>query len=195
MLIDGRIEGISPFLQNSGMGIDEDSEIEIEIKKITKKKGDKTATEKARLKKLKVLNSLCRGEKGEVIVPPSYLRGCIENAARKSKEGPAVREGLLVLETRFEHKYGEDLETLIKEVAFSVPVVVQWSRIMGTRAKFDLPWAVEFRLEVDEDLVDMKRLTAWLELGGRRIGIGDWRPQRSGTYGRFRLAWLRPVEG
>ena len=26
---------------------------------------------------------------------------------------------------------------------------------------------------------------AWLALGGRRVGLGDWRPQTSGHYGRF----------
>ena len=39
--------------------------------------------------------------------------------------------------------------------------------------------------DVDEELVDKAQLTAWLALGGRRIGLGDWRPEKSGFYGRF----------
>lgn len=39
--------------------------------------------------------------------------------------------------------------------------------------------------DVDEELVDKAQLTAWLVLGGQRIGLGDWRPEKSGFYGRF----------
>ena len=39
--------------------------------------------------------------------------------------------------------------------------------------------------DVDEELVDKAKLTAWLAVGGRRIGLGDWRPEKSGVFGRF----------
>ena len=39
--------------------------------------------------------------------------------------------------------------------------------------------------DVDEELVDRDQLMAWLATGGRRIGLGDWRPEKSGHYGRF----------
>ena len=39
--------------------------------------------------------------------------------------------------------------------------------------------------DVDEELVDQAKLTAWLAVGGRRIGLGDWRPEKSGVFGRF----------
>ena len=39
--------------------------------------------------------------------------------------------------------------------------------------------------DVDPELVDRDKLTAWLALGGRRVGLGDWRPEESGQYGRF----------
>lgn len=41
--------------------------------------------------------------------------------------------------------------------------------------------------DVDPELVDKDKLTAWLALGGRRVGLGDWRPQTSGHYGRFNV--------
>ena len=39
--------------------------------------------------------------------------------------------------------------------------------------------------DVDEELVDKEKLTAWLARRGRRIGLGDWRPEKSGVFGRF----------
>ena len=65
-------------------------------------------------------------------------------------------------------------------------LVVQRSRILRTRAKFD-EWGVRFIVEVDQELVDKAQLSAWLDIAGRRIGLGDWRPEKSGHYGRFQL--------
>ena len=39
--------------------------------------------------------------------------------------------------------------------------------------------------DIDEELVDQAKLTAWLAVGGGRIGLGDWRPEKSGVFGRF----------
>ena len=34
--------------------------------------------------------------------------------------------------------------------------------------------------------MDREKLTAWLALGGRRVGLGDWRPEKQGgIFGRF----------
>ena len=65
--------------------------------------------------------------------------------------------------------------------------VVERKRILRTRARFDCPWSVVGVADVDPELVDSDRLTAWLATGGRRVGLGDWRPQTSGHYGRFNV--------
>ena len=45
----------------------------------------------------------------------------------------------------------------------------------------DPPWRCEFVVDAFDDLVDEERLTCWLEGGGLRIGIGDWRPASCGS--------------
>ena len=67
-------------------------------------------------------------------------------------------------------RYGSTLEELRKETQFVALVVVQRQRIARTRARFDPPWSVVGIADVDPDLVDQAKLTAWLALGGRRIG-------------------------
>ena len=53
-------------------------------------------------------------------------------------------------------------------------------RILRTRARFDCPRSVVGIADVDPELVDKDKLTAWLVLAGRRVGLGDWRPKKSG---------------
>ena len=48
-------------------------------------------------------------------------------------------------------------------------------------------------VDVDPELVDIDQLTAWLATGGRRVGLGDWRPEKSGHYGRFNVDKVREL--
>ena len=83
-------------------------------------------------------------------------------------------------------RYGETRKELSRKAQFTAPVVVNRKRILRTRARFDCPWSVVGVADVDAELVDRVRLTAWLAVGGRRVGLGDWRPEKSGgPFGRF----------
>ena len=105
----------------------------------------------------------------------------------KTRQGSLVREGLMIESVKFRYdadRYGEDIEKLVKTTQFVAPVVVT-KRILRCRAMFDCPWSVVGVADVDPELVDSDQLTAWLATGGRRVGLGDWRPEKSGHYGRF----------
>ena len=112
----------------------------------------------------------------------------IEASARKTKQGPLVREGLMIESVTFRYdveRYGKDVNELSKTAQFVAPVVVARRRILRTRVRFDCPWSVVGVADVDPEQVDRHKLTAWLATGGRRVGLGDWRPEKSGHYGRF----------
>ncbi len=188
MLYDVRIEGETALIQHSSDGLIPGNAVTKEIDAITSKRGtNRTESDNARLQQLETLNSLWR-ERDTVTIPAQAIRACIEQAARKSREGPAVREGLVVLETTFTYdvdRYGETLDQLMDSTQFQSVVVVQRNKIVRTRAKFDPPWSVDIVLDCDEELVDQEKLHSWFDIAGRRIGLGDWRPSKSGTYGRF----------
>ena len=132
---------------------------------------------------------------GAATIPEAALRAVIETGARKLKQGPQVREGLIVEQvTAFDYdkKLGKTVNELGKSVQFTVAVVVQRARILRTRAKFD-EWAVTFTVEVDDELVDKEQLATWLDIAGRRIGLGDWRPEKSGHYGRFETVSIKAI--
>ena len=119
----------------------------------------------------------------------------IETSARKLKQGPQVREGLVVESIdAFDYdreRLGTTVEELGKTAQFTVGVVVQRSRVLRTRALFD-PWSLTFTLNCDDELIDKEQLATWLDIGGRRIGLGDWRPEKNGSYGRFE-AKIKPL--
>lgn len=191
------IKGVAPIVQHNGAaGLDTRSPANLEKAAIARKKGsNRTEADDARMRELECQTSLWLDAGGAPTVPAAALRACIEQAARKLKQGPQVREGLIVEsvdEFQYDRSMGSTAEELGKTAQFTVGVVVQRNRILRTRAKFD-EWGVVFTLEVDDELVDREQLDAWLDIAGRRVGLGDWRPTKSGNYGRFETATIEAV--
>ena len=195
MLYRVSIEGISPIIHNNGAGVDKLLPLSKEIEGITKRK-PRTASDEARLRELEAHRSLWLDDNGAPTIAATAIRANVEGAARKSKEGGQVREGMLVTESSFSYdlsRYGASIDELKRTTQFSVPVVQQRQRIIRTRARFDLPWSCVFVLDCDDNLVDVAGLERWLDIGGRRIGLGDWRPERSGVFGRYIRTSIEPA--
>lgn len=52
-------------------------------------------------------------------------------------------------------------------------------------------WKAEGELSIDTDMVDNMTVKMLMEEAGKNIGIGDFRPQNSGPFGRFTVTkWL-----
>ena len=192
------IAGVRPLLMNNGAGeLDKRSPASKEKAEIAKKRGsNRTISDDERLRELECQTSLWTTETGSPTIPTAALRSCIETAARKLKQGPQVREGLLVdciEQFTYDPQLGATVEELGKTVQFTTNVVVQRSRIPRTRAKFD-DWSAIFIVEADDELVDHDQLSTWLTIAGRRIGLGDWRPEKSGDVGRFAVVALTTID-
>ena len=191
MLYEVEIKGRAPIIMHNGAaGLDTRSPEKLEMAAIAAKRGsNRTASDEGRLRELETTVSLWLSDKGLPTIPEAALRTAIEEGARKVKQGPNVREGLIVsrvLEFVYDKSLGTSVEELSRNVQFTVPVVVQRSRILRTRAKFD-DWGCRFEVDCDDELVDKTQLLHWLNIAGQRIGIGDWRPSKSGIYGRFEV--------
>ena len=197
MLYAITIEGTSPIIQHSAAGLDPLLPINEEKRQITSRKGsNRTPTDDARLRQLETVTSLWLDANEQPTVPASAIRAVIEKGARKLKQGTDVREGLVVTDTQFQYdttRYGTTVAELQDSTQFTIPVVVQRSRVLRTRAKFDLDWSCIFNLDGDDELVSKDKLDKWLDIAGRRIGLGDWRPEKSGEFGRFRVGTIEVV--
>lgn len=70
----------------------------------------------------------------------------------------------------------------------SRPVVIPATkgRIMRHRPKVE-QWHASVPMEIDTDILPPAMIHQLLEEGGRRLGIGDYRPEKTGPYGRFAI--------
>lgn len=63
---------------------------------------------------------------------------------------------------------------------------------MGTadlrfRGEFD-PWSATFLVKFNANVLSAEQVFNLFQTAGFAVGIGDWRPERDGPFGRFRLA-------
>ena len=171
-------------------GMDNTSSANIEKKwTVTSKRGNRDRIRwKPDFVNIEALTAIWLTVRNDVGIPERALRSMIEASAKTQRQGAQVRQGLRVLESHFEYdteRYGITVYQLAKSAQFTVPVRVQRSTIQRTRAKIDTPWTCRFMVDATDELVDKESLTNWLSIGGRRIGLGDWRPATSGAYGTF----------
>lgn len=62
-------------------------------------------------------------------------------------------------------------------------------KIMRHRPRFD-KWSASFQIRVNEDLLPVDFVHKLLTEGGDQNGLGDFRPQKSGPFGTFRvMSW------
>jgi len=72
-------------------------------------------------------------------------------------------------------------------------VKVGMARVLRERPCFDSGWETEFSVEADTVDVDEANLKRFVERAGRR-GIGDYRPEKGGSFGTFELVEFERIE-
>lgn len=68
----------------------------------------------------------------------------------------------------------------------SVVIPATGGRIMAHRPRFD-KWHLVFTLDIDAEMFDEAVARELVDLAGKRVGLGDFRPARKGPFGRFRV--------
>jgi hypothetical protein len=117
-------------------------------------------------------------------VPAANIRKAFIEAARKSKSGKLVEQGLFVDEliNPLVYQGPRDLKGLWEDKTFvsRLCVKVQQARLMRTRPQFP-SWAFDTTITFDPEVLDFARVKEFAQIAGNYIGVGDYRP----LYGRF----------
>ena len=57
-------------------------------------------------------------------------------------------------------------------------------------------WAMNLRITIDEDWINVDTLVALIQRAGFGVGIGEWRPQKGvGNFGRYKVAVVEEDDG
>jgi hypothetical protein len=123
-----------------------------------------------------------------VYLPTQNIRAALVGGAKLNKLGMQIKRGTLMEEEITELIYGKKLtiEQLWEQKYIDRrSVVVSQARVMAYRPKF-VTWSVIFELSYDENILDENQIMQSFENAGKFIGIGGFRPEKGGTFGRFK---------
>ena len=174
------IEGVSPLLMNR---FTEEAEMSVSttVKKVTKStKG--TPREQAEKKAYK-------DEKGVLYIPSANVYAAIIQAGKFMKLGKSkvtTTKSSLIPAAMVINEMVCSLNTKDFEVdSRSVVIPSTGGRIMAHRPRLD-EWKLSFSIDLfDEDILSADIVRMVIDDAGRKIGLGDFRPDRKGPFGRF----------
>ena len=138
--------------------------------------------------------ALYKDEKGTIYQPASHIEACLAQAAKQfkitGKRGASyfklVGSTIEVLPDVIPHK-------LTKYVIDARPVVIQKARVVRYRPKFD-EWELDFTLRLMDDQLQVKTIKEILDYAGLYCGLGDFRPQRGGKFGKFTVIEFKELK-
>lgn len=180
------LKGISPLLIN-GYSPDFGQDPKV----VKKKKNEDFPTPRESMER-----KIYTDKKGIVWVPSSWISGTIASVASEYKL-PGSRKSLksviggavIPIDEKMYFIHKKQLKKKDIEVD-SRPVAIQRSssKVMCHRGRLEPGWKLKGTLQIDSSIVPEKTVLELLNDAGRRAGIGDFRPNRGGPFGRFQVS-------
>jgi len=186
------IKGLSPLLMHNPegtMGIDE-------------KKSVSTGPRKFPLPKEEAEKGLYRLDNGILFIPAIALRASILMGAKNMKinkkaAGTLLRGALILKDEIFVLGNGKG-KPIKKWVVDTRRVVHKGTSgtnvaVMRSRAKVELPWGLEASFYLEEVLVNPEDVKTIANRAGMIAGLLDYRPNKSGTFGRYKVIHYKTI--
>ena len=128
--------------------------------------------------------ALYKDPEGNIVIPSTNIKACIREAGRNYKISgrkitfaAMIRAGIDISPSPYVPLIHNGWEVDIR------PVVVQKSRILRARPRFD-KWTLEFKIiNNDPTIIHEDTLKRILEDAGKYYGLGDFRPE----FGTFKV--------
>lgn len=133
---------------------------------------------------------------GEIYVPSTQIVGCLINAGKQFR---VVGKGKATYSKIFGANIQIEPECLImqnqKYSVFRISGVNPNTRgrMMISRPRFS-DWGLKFQLICYDDQIPSEVINQALEEGGRSVGIGDWRPDKKGRFGKFQVTKFKEIK-
>lgn len=183
-----KITGISPILLSCDKLADPLDPATVAHKALTSKR-KKTEEDHLAIARSQWEGLLYWDDEMNVILPTQNIRATMLNGAKMNKLGTQIKRGTIMLEDKVPLNYGKKLtKDQLWEARYldRRSVVVSNARVMAYRPKFK-DWTATFTIAYDESILDESDIVRSMQNAGSFVGIGGFRPEKSGTFGRFEV--------
>lgn len=186
--VEVTVQGVTPLLMNR---FTDETEVKLNSGTSSVAKGDRgTPREQAE-------RTAYKDSKGNLFIPGPNMFRAIIDAGKFHKLGKSkvtTQKNTLVTAGMALSAIVIPLNTKVFEVdSRSVVIPSTGGRIMKHRARLD-KWSMTFELEVDTTMFPVGFARLLVDDAGKRIGLGDFRPDRKGPFGKFNVTKWKEVK-
>ncbi|WP_295450906.1 hypothetical protein [uncultured Thiodictyon sp.] len=125
-----------------------------------------------------------------IVIPTTNVKSAIVEGAKLNKLGTAFNRCLMILAqtTKITHSGPSTKEKMWENPLCRDcrAVKVGTARLMRYRPILN-DWSLSVEVLFDENMAERAQIITAAENAGHFIGIGDYRPAKGGTFGRFRV--------
>jgi hypothetical protein len=185
-----RITGESPLLMHSDRfanPLDPDAKAH----KVLTSKRNKTDEDHQAIAISEWKGALYYDEEIGPYLPSANVRATLVDGAKLSKLGKAIQRGTLILADKLKLDYPGPRNPIemVRDSRFidCRSVVVSGKRLMRYRPVFP-KWAFSVEVLFDPLVVERDQIMNSMSQAGLLIGLGDFRPNKGGSFGRFSVA-------
>ena len=141
-------------------------------------------------------DKLYKDKDGNTYIPSVYLKNCIVEASKQFKivgKGKSTYSKIVASTVDVE-PFAIILDAEKYDI-FRISAVnpMTKGRMMTERPKYD-KWSASFELILNDEQVDVTVINEILESAGKYVGIGDWRPQTKGMFGKFMITSFKTAK-
>lgn len=137
--------------------------------------------------------SCYRNESGELVMPAAAVRASIIAGGKFKRippySAPTVIAGYLLMGTQeYFRLFDADEKPITDYEIDSRRAVVQRQGVIRSRAMINIPWSINASFEINEEVgMTVEALTEMAGIAGRMVGLGDYRIQKGGNFGAYKL--------
>lgn len=132
----------------------------------------------------------------KVHVPAVYIKNCITEASKQFKiigKGKSTYSKIVASTVDINPFMIEFKSNKYEVFRISAVNPMTKGRMMTERPKYN-KWSVEFEIILNDPAVPISVIHEILEHAGKYVGIGDWRPEKKGMFGKFMISSFKEVK-
>ncbi len=185
------IAGVTPLMMHNDRLANPMDEYARKLKEYTSKRA-KTDEDYEAIAQIEFMGGIYYTEAAGVHLPARNFRKCIEEGAKLSKKGTAIKRGVFITEDTLALIYqGPKTPKELYRAGVFVDTRTagnNGSRIVRTRPIFMPPWGFVATLLYEPTQINEADLKACITNAGTFCGLGDYRPIPSGgSFGKFEI--------
>lgn len=175
-----KIVGDSPMIQHTWSEKSKKNMLDKQMKKVVQKE--------AKNPEEQYEGSIHRMDDGSVGFPVTGIKECAVRGGKSLGVVMTDARGAFFIHGIYSKKDGQELTKIIGTPSMREDMVKLETGVADIRYRPEIfPWSAVLEISYNSSVISAEQIVNMLNMGGYGVGLGEWRPEKKGTFGRFHV--------